>query len=153
MQSIFNFGSAKQQCFCLHAFASDLGAIWGGLQPTVIVIAIYFCFADFILLGQVIYYDRMAQREKDENSWATNDPTRPLLAGGARRRSSAIERRRSHAMRRDSLSAILVEEPSSSGAFARNSLSILGVVVAGTVGWGFAWWAGAWDSHGGGSGV
>lgn len=132
-------------------FCPDPGAIWGGLLPTVIAIGFYFCFADAVMLAQVFYYDRVAKREKKKDEqWKNNNPAQPLLP--ASRRSSVVERRRSHARRRDSLSAILVEEPTRSTLFIRNSLSIVGVCVAGVLGWGFAWWAGAWKGQENGSG-
>lgn len=36
--------------------ANLLGAAWAGLVPTIIAIAVYFCFSDIVLLSQVLYY-------------------------------------------------------------------------------------------------
>lgn len=47
--------------------------------------------------------------------------------------------------RRDSLSKISEEAEGSSGnAWARNSLSVLAVIAAGTAGWALAWQSGVW---------
>lgn len=40
----------------LGDIANLLGAAWAGLVPTVIAIAIYFCFSDGVLVGQILYY-------------------------------------------------------------------------------------------------
>ncbi|KAK0282975.1 hypothetical protein LTR91_009659 [Friedmanniomyces endolithicus] len=43
------------------------GALWAGLVPTVIALALYFCFADAILIGQCLYYNAVnKRREKQE---------------------------------------------------------------------------------------
>jgi hypothetical protein len=128
---------------------STSGAIWGGLLPTVIAIAVYFCFSDMILLSQTLYYNNITGGEKDaprnrRSSFRTgsNNPTQPLIS---RRRSSVISRhRRDSARRRDSLSAILNDDPNRYAPLIRNILSLLAVCAAGTLGWLFAWWTGAW---------
>ncbi|KAF8252914.1 hypothetical protein K440DRAFT_627058 [Wilcoxina mikolae CBS 423.85] len=133
----------------LGDMANLIGAIWGGLLPTVIAIAIYFCFSDVILLGQTLYYNKVAENEKDaprnrRSSFRTgsNDPTQPLIG---RRRSSVISRhRRDSARRRDSLSAILNNDTNRYAPLFRNIFSLLAVCAAGTLGWLFAWWTGAW---------
>ncbi|KAI9708062.1 MAG: hypothetical protein M1820_004266 [Bogoriella megaspora] len=149
-----------------------LGAVWAGLVPTVIAIAVYFCFADVILILQCIYYNAInAQREKKEaerikhlangNGFANGDalasPLRedaPLLARqrsdssvalpGSRRRSSlGSRRRRSTLSRRDSLERVL-EETSGKRVWFKNSVSIFLVCAAGAAGWAIAWRAGIW---------
>jgi uncharacterized protein with PQ loop repeat len=46
--------------FILVWFLGDVcnlaGALWGGLVPVVIAIAVYFCIADGVLIGQCVYY-------------------------------------------------------------------------------------------------
>jgi solute carrier family 66 (lysosomal lysine-arginine transporter), member 1 len=144
------------------------GAIWAGLVPTVIALAVYFCFADFVLIGQCLYYNAI-NREKDrKESIGRGDGVQggseqtPLLNGqssskppgpsrrltdvteenlglpGSRRRSS----RRSDA-RRNSLERVL-EEPTRTRAWVKNTVSILAIVAAGTAGWAIAWKTGAW---------
>ncbi|KAF8541364.1 PQ loop repeat-domain-containing protein, partial [Trichophaea hybrida] len=129
--------------------ANLIGALWGGLLPTIIAIAIYFCFSDMILLGQTLYYNKVAENEKDASrnrrtSFRTgsNDLTQPLIG---RRRSSVISRHRhDSARRRDSLSAILNNDTNRYAPLFRNIFSLLAVCAAGILGWLFAWWTGAW---------
>ena len=46
--------------------ANLAGAIWAGLVPTVIAIAVYFCFADVALIGQCLYYNALNRRKKEK---------------------------------------------------------------------------------------
>ncbi|KAF2720057.1 PQ-loop-domain-containing protein [Polychaeton citri CBS 116435] len=68
--------------FLLIWFVGDVtnlaGALWAGLVPTVIALAIYFCFADTVLIGQVLYYKAKNAREKKRE----DGETAPLLANG-----------------------------------------------------------------------
>ncbi|KAA8910407.1 vacuolar membrane PQ loop repeat protein [Sphaerosporella brunnea] len=143
---------ALSMAFLTAWFVGDLtnliGAIWGGLLPTVIAIAVYFCFADCVLLAQTIYYNRLTSHSKEgrghhhrhnhrrrSSVGAHNDPTQPLLAN---------RRRRSAHHPRDSISVLLTEDRGRYSVAVKNVLSILGVIFAGVAGWCFAWWAGAW---------
>ena len=40
------------------------GAVWAGLVPTVIAIGVYFCIADGVLIGQVMYYRIRSKRQE-----------------------------------------------------------------------------------------
>ncbi|CAL3972981.1 unnamed protein product [Diplocarpon coronariae] len=135
------------------------GALWAGLVPTVIALAIYFCFADVVLIMQCLYYNHvnstsaaplLAAATSDTEHENENE-NRPLLA---RRRSTdtiglpGSQRRRSSALSpgRNSLSKILEEEDDAGmQAWLKNSLSIVGVVIAGTAGWAVAWQSGVWQ--------
>ncbi len=134
---------------------SSTGAVWAGLVPTVIALAIYFCIADFVLISQCLYYNhvnaRRAKRHLSSTSGQSEDE--PLLSRarsnstiglpGSRRRSSA--RRPSHEMRRDSLSKILEDDDGPNGrAWVRNAISILLVCIAGATGWLIAYKSGVW---------
>ena len=46
------------------------GAIWAGLVPTVIAIAVYFCFSDFVLIGQCMYYNALNRRKEAKKAAA-----------------------------------------------------------------------------------
>ena len=150
------------------------GAIWAGLVPTVIALAVYFCFADFVLIGQCLYYHAVNRGRKGKgevgeggseeveerneqtpllNGDATGSaPARPLKRRltdvteenmglpGSRRRSS---RRSNTNERRNSLERIL-EEPTRTSAWVKNTVSILLICIAGTAGWAIAWKTGAW---------
>jgi len=135
-----------------------LGAIWAGLVPTVICLAVYFCIADFVLISQCLYYNHInagrshrqpstvsAQSAEDEPLLARQRSNDTIGLPGSRRRSSV--RRPSHASegRRDSLSKILEEDENASGSsWKRNILSVLLVIIAGTAGWVIAWQSGVW---------
>ena len=130
-----------------------LGAAWAKLVPTVIALAVYFCFADAILISQCLYYDFINNRGQKLSDVApsANDPERPLLAreeSDASARTSASRRRRrsSHVstLRRDSLSNIVEEKQPAARAWARNSLSVVLVCAAGAAAWFAAWGTGVW---------
>ncbi|KAG9948544.1 vacuolar membrane PQ loop repeat protein, partial [Aureobasidium melanogenum] len=148
--------------FLLVWMAGDItnlaGALWADLVPTVIALAIYFCFADAVLLSQCFYYNTLnARRERKRSIAAAEnhviDESAPLLAEqqdnlglpGSRRRSSAASRRRtrSSAERSNSLANIL-EEGQGSTAWLKNTLSVAIILIAGAAGWAIAWRAGAW---------
>lgn len=129
------------------------GALWAGLVPTVTALAVYFCFADLILISQCLYYN-IANARRDRKFSAMSSGTEgsveePLLARrrrssiglpGSHRRSSAsaISRRR-----RSSLASI-VEEGTGRKAWFKNTVSIFLVCLAGTAGWAIAWQSGVW---------
>ncbi|KAI5252550.1 vacuolar membrane PQ loop repeat protein [Aureobasidium subglaciale] len=148
--------------FLLVWMAGDItnlaGALWADLVPTVIALAIYFCFADAVLLSQCFYYNTLNARRERKRSVAAaenavTDENAPLLAEqqdnlglpGSRRRSSAASRRRtrSSAERSNSLANIL-EEGQGSTAWFKNTLSVAIILIAGAAGWAIAWRAGAW---------
>ena len=136
------------------------GAVWAGLVPTVIALAVYFCFADFILISQCLYYNiinaRRARKLSQTTSGTEDGVESPLLGrsqtnesrrsrrssiglpGSHHRRSTASERRR-----RSSLAAI-VEGGTGFQAWRKNAVSILLVCLAGTAGWLFAYKSDVW---------
>lgn len=129
------------------------GAVWADLVPTVIALAIYFCFADFVLISQCLYYNHINARIQRQSSIAsTGSEDEPLLTrrrssdatglpGSHRRRSSA----RSGRQRSDSLTKILEEDTSpDANPWLKNALSILAVIAVGTAGWAIAWQSGVW---------
>lgn len=139
------------------------GAIWAGLVPTVVALAVYFCFADFVLISQCLYYNILnarKDRKLSQLSVQTEDSAEePLLRrsssnrrrdsiglpGSHRRKSSAASRRhRDSAHRRESGLASIVEEESGRGAWLKNTMSILAVCAAGAIGWAIAWRTGVW---------
>ncbi|KAF2490973.1 vacuolar membrane PQ loop repeat protein [Lophium mytilinum] len=131
------------------------GALWAGLVPTVTALAVYFCFADLILISQCLYYNFKnswkARKASTRSTQTTDSAEQPLLGrrdsniglpGSHRRRSSARSHRES-VNRRDSLASI-VEEESGGREWVKNALSIIGVVAVGTAGWAIAWKTGVW---------
>lgn len=155
--------------FLLVWFVGDvtnlIGALWAGLVPTVVALAVYFVFADAVLISQCLYYNilnkRREERKRSRAAAATATTTssdgevEPLLRRsttsesniglpGSRRRSSGASRRaRRQSERRESLVSIL-EEGRGKGAWVKNTLSILLICAAGTAGWAIAWRTGVW---------
>jgi len=137
--------------------ANFIGAVWAGLVPTVIALAVYFCFADAVLITQCLYYNlvnaRKAARQEalSANGAAADDPRQPLLRRssdniglpGSRRRSSASTKRRDSVL--SSPLPVIPETETSSRAWFRNALNIILVCVAGALGWFIAWKVGAWQ--------
>ncbi|KAM3064999.1 hypothetical protein ACMFMG_001207 [Clarireedia jacksonii] len=133
------------------------GALWAGLVPTVIALAVYFCFADVVLIGQCLYYNNVnAQKLQNLESAEARMPTEEDALLTRRRSNSSIglpgsHRRRSSTMssvmdhHNDSLSKITDEDDSPTGnAWLKNTLSILAVFAVGTAGWVIAWQSGVW---------
>lgn len=149
-----------------------IGAVWAGLVPTVIALAVYFCFADLVLIAQCLYYNALNARrlsladEADASAGAipkgpatqdaserqhlldTRASTNLGLPGSHQRKSSgaALERCRSGGdseAHSDPLAQLLEEKPGSK-ALLKNSVSITAVCAAGVFGWALAWKAGVW---------
>jgi len=134
-----------------------VGAAWAGLVPVVIAIAVYFCFADGVLISQCLYYNIINRRRDAKAATAETDiaDEEPLLARtrsgsltipGSRRRSSnaSLRRRSSGQHSTDVLSKIMEEDESSGRLWLRNTISVLAIIAAGTAGWALAWQSGAW---------
>lgn len=150
MSSADGISLAFLSVWLMGDIANLSGAIWAGLVPTVIALAIYFCIADFVLITQCLYYNYLnaAKRSRAASVVSEEEPllTRRRssdtigLPGSHRRRSSAF----SH--RHDTLTKILEEDEGENGnSWQKNVLSILGVIVAGAVGWAIAWQSGVWS--------
>ncbi|KAF2737335.1 PQ-loop-domain-containing protein [Polyplosphaeria fusca] len=156
-------GSAEgiSLAFLIVWFIGDItnlvGAIWAGLVPTVIALAIYFCFADLVLISQCLYYNFVNARKtrrRSTRSTLHDAAEEPLLGrrdsniglpGSHRRRSSATSgRRRDSTTRNNSLPSIVEGEPVHR-EWIKNALSIIGVCVVGAAGWAIAWKTGVWQ--------
>lgn len=57
-----------------------IGAIWAELVPTVIALAVYFCFADSVLILQCLYYNLWVNRERGPSAMETA-PDAPTANG------------------------------------------------------------------------
>ena len=142
--------------------ANLLGGLLAGLVPVILAIAIYFCIADGILIGQCLYYKaknaRANAHHRRRSSIETADPATPLLgrrfsdslaSGQGRRRSSGSLRGYQAAGRRESqvedpLAKIVEESEYGRAAWVKNTLSVLGIFLIGAGGWTVAWQAGMW---------
>lgn len=138
-----------------------IGSLWADLVPTVTALAIYFCFADTVLILQCLYYNtlnaraekrRASQAESGEPSASETDAliqrSRSYSGGGVTAENLGLpgSRRKSktsQTSRRDSLSQML-EEDTPRRAWLKNTVSIVLIVLAGAAGWALAWRAGAW---------
>lgn len=140
--------------FLLVWFVGDIanliGGLWAGLVPVVIAIAVYFCFADTIMISQVLYYKTQSARIRRHSSVDTHDPTTPLLgrhpsdplAYASTTTTTTIPDNTEEA---DAALAKVVEEGRSGrSAWLKNVGSVLGIFVIGTVGWTLAWQTGTW---------
>jgi uncharacterized protein with PQ loop repeat len=132
------------------------GALWAQLVPTVSALAVYFCFADLVLIAQCVYYNaKNARRAARKASTRSDDSVEQPLLGRrdssnvglpgshTRRRSSAAsarERRR----RASSLPSLVEEQEAGKSAWVKNAVSIVGVCAVGAAGWAIAWRTGVW---------
>ena len=122
-----------------------------------IALAVYFCFADAILITQCLYYNFLNERKAGRqaklagDASAVDDPEQPLLRQnsdniglpGSRRRSSASTKRRDSSLR--SPLPTIPEVETLSRAWLKNSISIILVCLAGCLGWVVAWNVGVWN--------
>ena len=139
-----------------------LGAVWAGLVPTVIALAVYFCFADLVLITQCLYYNFINARRGtpkhsvlSTGSESESGERQPLLGPrrsdnlglpGSRRRSSESQRQRD-SQRSSSGGPSLPPIPEENGTakeWLKHSVSITLVCAAGAAGWAIAWRAGVW---------
>ncbi|KAL4900531.1 hypothetical protein BDW74DRAFT_161594 [Aspergillus multicolor] len=150
------------------------GSAWAGLVPVIVAIAVYFCLADGVLIGQCLYYrartSRAAATHVRESSSAASEPTTPLLG---RRSSDAIlggdaeHRRRgsrpsynavngSHPGPEDTIAKLVEENRVGQSVLVKNFSSVLAICVIGMAGWTMAWQTGVWKPaplEGGNGGV
>ncbi|KAI9727090.1 MAG: hypothetical protein M1828_007291 [Chrysothrix sp. TS-e1954] len=144
--------------------ANLAGALWAKLVPTVIALAIYFCFADVALILQCLYYKLLVNRgTKDGNKEAARRSSsstagtresgeeEPLLSRRESHHSvSSIGLPGSHQRTKSASGSLpgITEEPSRSRSILKgvlkNTSSILLICLIGTAGWAIAWKAGAW---------
>lgn len=128
--------------------ANLLGATLAGLVPTVIALALYFCFADVVLIAQILFYNYLNFRKKglQPTPLETEDRVeQPLLS----RRSSDIgipgsTRRFSASSKRQGAAAVAVIPEDGSRSWLKNSLSVFAVCALGIVGFYVAFTTGLW---------
>lgn len=103
-----------------------VGSLWARLLPEVISIAVWFCFADFMMILSYFYYTKIYPKKHRSKSVpraevpAVNSAEAPLL----RRRSSAL--------------TDIALEPESHSVFTKYVLPILFVIGAGSFGYFFS---------------
>lgn len=99
-----------------------IGAVWAGLLPEVVFLAIWFCIADFLMITSYFYYTRVYPKHHRKSSRSRSNASRgsdhqPLL----RRRSSAL--------------TDIANEPKDHSIFTKYVLPILFVIGAGCLGY------------------
>jgi hypothetical protein len=130
--------------------------------PVIVAIAVYFCIADGVLIGQCLYYKARnarleALRRRRRSSTETPDPSTPLLGrrfsdtlpeAVARRRASVSSQRRGidggARQADDTLAKIVEENEAGQQAWVKNLSSVLAICVIGMAGWTIAWQSGVW---------
>lgn len=116
--------------------ANLIGSIWAGLLPGVIMLALWFCIADGLLISSYLYYRPRYEEphwRSHRSSSVPDDPNQPLLD----RRNSAV-RRKSSRRRRDSLASIVIAPYSGGTIMTQYILPLLFVVAAGVFGYLFS---------------
>ena len=154
--------------------ANLAGAFWAGLVPVIVAIAVYFCIADGVLIGQCMYYGLRnrkregkpfmrgqslvesesavvgaVEEEGEEEPLLKRNRTNSMTIPGSidRRGSSGSQRRRrsSNSRQNDHLAKIL-EESDEPGTklWFRNAMRVIAIGVIGTAAWALAYESGAW---------
>ncbi|KAI5289766.1 hypothetical protein KEM54_003258 [Ascosphaera aggregata] len=145
--------------------ANLAGSVWANLVPVVIAIACYFFFADFVFVGQCVYYNIKNARNRSVaggkrpnrsfNAAASAsaggaaspidpDPATPLLSRRLSENLDAVRRESRRASQIDDamIDAIKATEPSN--PWLQNLLVLLAICAVGTAGWTMAWQSGLW---------
>jgi hypothetical protein len=135
--------------------ANFFGAIWAGLVPTVIALAIYFIIADAVLIIQCLYYNHVnaCKQFADPPQEEAAGENQPLLGRrlsdiglpGSRRGSSVSRKRRSSTVGAPTLTTI-PEDESHARLWVKNTFAVLAVCAVGVAGWAIAWRAHFWKS-------
>ncbi|KAI5307052.1 hypothetical protein KEM56_005230 [Ascosphaera pollenicola] len=138
--------------------ANLVGSVWANLVPVVVAIAFYFFLADFVLIGQCIYYNvknsrksaaarpRASSHISNAASTSEPDPTTPLLSRRMSENLDSANYRRGS--RRESqvddtvIEMFKASEPSN--AWMQNVYVLLAIAAVGTAGWWTAWQSGLW---------
>lgn len=131
------------------------GTIWAGLIPTVIVLATHFCIADIVLIAQCCYYNYVnrhaAYGRRPPITTTGWDENAPLLAPPHHDAPTGLPGSHHHSAsmtdseHTDTLTKMLQEDQGQDcGAWLRNTMSVVMVILVGTVGWTMAWRSGAW---------
>jgi uncharacterized protein with PQ loop repeat len=115
--------------WALGDIANLLGALWAKLLPEVILLALWYCIADTMLIISWWYYKNNNSKEVVEDEEGQEDPTQPLLN---RRNSAAAHQHEHHD--HDTLTEAIEETTEQGSVFTRIILPILFVIAAGILG-------------------
>ncbi|TQS37906.1 hypothetical protein Golomagni_01603, partial [Golovinomyces magnicellulatus] len=135
--------------------ANLIGAVWASLVPTVVTIAIYFCFTDVVLVSQSFYYKYLKPIKKSKISLKSNTTNSEPAAGTkfasentplfseARSDSTLVSDRRrpSDLINYEHISET---QKSQGNTWIFNTVFILVTIVVGILGWVISYWTGIW---------
>lgn len=147
----FQTGSADgiSLAFLAVWFIGDLanffGAIWAGLVPTVIALAVYFCIADTVLIVQCLYYKNVNRRKRIPIQTEVEDPTQPLLTQTSNAGSQPVSSQLPNPYISRLRSLFLQYFKGATRSWLRNTVGVAAVCATGTLGWAIAWKVGAWE--------
>lgn len=97
-----------------------IGALWAGLLPEVIFLAVWFCFADFLMISSYFYYTYVFPKHHHPNH---------RKSSSSHENAPLIERRR-----RSSTLTDIALEPEGHSVFIKYCLPFIFVVAAGCLG-------------------
>ena len=138
-----------------------VGALWAGLVPTVIALAVYFCIADTVLIVQCLYYKNIKDPKDSIGETprsGTDDANEPLLRrANENGQSHPCTCRSSTPNSQHSCDDGPVTHRLAPGdqkgapTWVKNSVAVLAVCAIGTTGWVIAWKTGIWKPVVGGN--
>ncbi|RKF61908.1 putative vacuolar amino acid transporter YPQ1 [Erysiphe neolycopersici] len=118
-----------------------IGALWSSLVPTVIIIAIYYCFTDILLIAQISYYKYLQSR--------TNCIKITITSVSANEHTSLLASQSDHDFIHPT-STPMPQQDTIEGKRTRRSpllndaMSFLAVIVIGSIGWIIAFYTKIW---------
>lgn len=138
----------------LGDLANLCGAVWAGLVPIAIVLAVYFCIADMMLISQCLYYRCIITRgqqakviEEPDGVGANQPLLGPKIQENGQTRS--VQETCASDLRCDrsidaAVSSELPIHNRSLSILMRNLTAIVVVGLLGVLGWLIAWKSGIW---------
>ena len=131
------------------------GALWAGLVPTVIALAIYFCIADTALIVQCLYYKNSSVNRTDLQESIqprSDDATEPLLGHRVSELEASVTGTRQSSASHPQLNGnsepakdhIGPEHQHGAPIWVKNAGAVIAVCALGATGWVIAWKTGIW---------
>ncbi|KHJ31419.1 putative vacuolar membrane pq loop repeat protein [Erysiphe necator] len=124
----------------LGDLANLSGAVWASLVPTVVIIAMYFCFTDIILIAQTFYYNYLQtsrHRNKIAVTSTTDNEYTTLLASQP---EADFPHLSTSATQQDDIEGKRIKSTS----YLFDIKCFLGVIVIGSIGWIIAFYTRIW---------
>lgn len=102
-----------------------IGSLWAGLLVETIMLAVWFCITDVLMISSYLYYSKIYPKHH-KHKHLHHHETSPLIDPNSRRSS--------HKSRRTSINSIVLE-PKSHSIFVKYILPVLFVIAAGVFGY------------------